>query len=236
VALGVLHWSVPQLFLATAVLNLVVAVYIYTLVPEFLLRLLSWLLVSVVYRIRREGVEHIPERGAAVIVSNHVSFVDALILMAMSPRPVRFVMDLGIFRIPVLSWLFRQVKAIPITSAKNDPGIVEHAFERVSEALRDDQLVCIFPEGRLTSDGEIGVFRPGISRILARDPVPVVPVALQGLWGSFFSRRDGAAMSRPFRRGMFSRIGIRAGEPVAPEAAAPEHLRERVQALRGTWQ
>ncbi len=153
----------------------------------------------------------------------------------MSPRPVRFVMDLGIFRVPVLSWLFRQVKAIPITSAKNDPQIVERAFARVSEALRAGQLVCLFPEGRITSDGEIGGFRPGISRILANDPVPVVPVALQGLWGSYFSRRDGPAMSKPFRRGLFSRIGIRAGEPLAAEDATPERLRERVQDLRGTW-
>jgi 1-acyl-sn-glycerol-3-phosphate acyltransferase len=234
-ALGVLDWTIPQLFLAVAVLNLLVAVYIYTLVPEFLLRLLSWLLVSVVYRIRRTGVEQIPARGGAVIVSNHVSFVDALVLMAMSPRPVRFVMDLGIFRVPVLSWLFRQVKAIPITSAKVDPQIVETAFAQVSQALRDGQLVCIFPEGRLTADGEIARFRPGISRILARDPVPVVPVALQGLWGSFFSRSDAPAMTRPFRRGMFSRIGIHAGPAVAAAAASPENLQARVAELRGVW-
>ena len=234
-ALGLMGWSVPELFLATAVLNLAVAVYIYSLVPEFLLRLLSWLLVSVVYRIRRTGVEHIPAEGAAVIVSNHVSFVDALVLMAMSPRPVRFVMDLGIFRVPVLSWLFRHVKAIPIASAKSDPQIVERAFAQVSEALRDGQLVCIFPEGRLTSDGEVSGFRPGISRILERDPVPVVPVALQGLWGSFFSRHDGRAMRKPFRRGCFSRIGIHAGAPIAPVAATPDRLRERVLELRGAW-
>jgi 1-acyl-sn-glycerol-3-phosphate acyltransferase len=234
-ALGVLDWTIPQLFLAVAVLNLLVAVYIYTLVPEFLLRLLSWLLVSVVYRIRRTGVEQIPARGGAVIVSNHVSFVDALVLMAMSPRPVRFVMDLGIFRVPVLSWLFRQVKAIPITSAKVDPQIVETAFAQVSQALRDGQVVCIFPEGRLTADGEIARFRPGISRILARDPVPVVPVALQGLWGSFFSRSDAPAMTRPFRRGMFSRIGIHAGPAVAAAAASPENLQARVAELRGAW-
>jgi 1-acyl-sn-glycerol-3-phosphate acyltransferase len=235
VALGVLGWTIPQLFLATALLNLLVAVYIYSLVPEFLLRLLSWLLVSVVYRIRRTGVENIPARGGAVIVSNHVSFVDALVLMAMSPRPVRFVMDLGIFRVPVLSWLFRQVKAIPITSAKDDPRIVEAAFTQVSQALRDGELVCIFPEGRLSADGEIASFRPGISRILAQNPVPVIPVALQGLWGSFFSRRDAPAMTRPFRRGMFSRIGIHAGPAIAPAVAAPEHLRARVAELRGAW-
>ncbi len=233
--LGPLGMSIPQLFVLTALANVLVAAYIYTLVPEFLLRFLSWLLVSAVYRIRRQGVERIAAEGPAVIVSNHVSFVDALVLMAISPRPIRFVMDLGIFRIPVLSWLFRQVKAIPIAPAKVDAAMMERAFERVSEALRDGQLVCIFPEGRITADGEIAPFRPGITRILERDPVPVIPVALQGLWGSFFSRKGGAAMTRPFRRGLFSKIGVAVGVPVAPAEATPERLREMVGTLRGDW-
>ncbi|MCX8115665.1 MAG: MFS transporter [Burkholderiaceae bacterium] len=234
-ALGPLGLSTPQLFLLTALLNVLVAVYIYTLVPEFLLRFLSWLLVTAVYRIRRQGVERIPTQGPALIVSNHVSYVDALILMAISPRPIRFVMDSAIFRIPVLSWLFRQVKAIPIAPAKVDAALMERAFERVSEELRDGQLVCIFPEGRITDDGEIGPFRPGITRILERDPVPVIPVALQGLWGSFFSRKGGAAMTKPFRRGLFSKIGVAVGVPVAPAEATPEALRTMVAELRGDW-
>ncbi|GIL04779.1 MAG: hypothetical protein AMXMBFR72_16310 [Betaproteobacteria bacterium] len=233
--LGPLGLSIPQLFLLTALLNVLVAIYIYTLVPEFLLRFLSWLLVGTVYRIRRQGVERIPAEGPAVIVSNHVSFVDALVLMAMSPRPIRFVMDLGIFRVPVLSWLFRQVKAIPIAPAKVDAAMMERAFERVSEELRDGQLVCIFPEGRITDSGEIGPFRPGITRILERDPVPVIPVALQGLWGSFFSRKGGAAMTKPFRRGLFSKIGVAVGLPVGPAEASPEALQSMVATLRGDW-
>ncbi|MGE5336675.1 MAG: MFS transporter [Gemmatimonadota bacterium] len=234
-ALSGLGWTIPELFLATAVLNALVAIYIYTLVPEFLLRFLSWLLVSVMYRVRRQGIERIPPAGAAVIVANHVSFVDALVLMAASPRPIRFVMDLSIFRVPLLSWLFRQVKAIPIASARVDAAMMERAFERVSEELRDGQLVCIFPEGRITDSGEINPFRPGITRILERDPVAVVPVALQGLWGSFFSRIGGAAMTQPFRRGMLSRIGISVGAPVAPQEATPEKLQELVSTLRGDW-
>ena len=234
-ALRFFGWTIPELFLALAALNLVVAAYIYTLLPEFLLRLLSWCLVSALYRIRLSGVDRIPATGAAIIVSNHVSFVDALVLMAMSPRPIRFVMDLDVFRIPVLSWLFRQAKAIPITSVKADPQLVERAFARVSDELRDGQLVCIFPEGRITETGELNVFRPGISRILARDPVPVIPVALQGLWGSFFSRYGGAAMSQPFRRGVFSRVGLTVGDPVPAAAATPEQLLEQVRRMRGDW-
>jgi 1-acyl-sn-glycerol-3-phosphate acyltransferase len=234
-ALSSLGWTTPQLFLATAIVNVLVAVYIYSLVPEFLLRFLSWLLVSVVYRIRKQGETSIPEAGPALIVSNHVSFVDALVLMAISPRPIRFVMDRRIFATPVLSWLFRQVKAIPIASFKDDPQLVERAFERVSEELRSGQLVCIFPEGRITDSGALLQFRPGVTRVLERDPVPVIPVALQGLWGSFFSRKDAPAMTKPLRRGMFSRIGVNVGQPVTPVDASPEVLRARVAALRGDW-
>lgn len=234
-ALGPLGFSIPELFLLTALLNALVAIYIFTLVPEFLLRFLSWLLVSVAYRVDKRGTERIPAEGAALLVANHVSFVDALVIMAASPRPIRFVMDVGIFRIPVLSWLFRQAKAIPIASAKSDPALMERAFERVSEELRDGQLVCIFPEGRITDTGELYPFRPGVTRILERDPVPVVPMALQGLWGSFFSRRGGAAMTRPFRRGLFSRIGLKVGTMVAPAVATPESLQGQVADLRGDW-
>jgi len=235
VLLSGLGWTIPQLFLATALLNALVAVYIYLLVPEFLLRFLSWLLVSVMYRVRKQGTERIPLTGPALIVANHVSFVDALVLMAMSPRPIRFVMDLGIFRVPVLSWLFRQAKAIPIAPAKVDAALMERAFAHVSEALRDGELVCIFPEGRITASGDINPFRPGITRILERDPVPVVPVALQGFWGSYFSRISGAAMTQPFRRGLLSQIGISVGVPVAPNEATPAHLQAMVATLRGDW-
>jgi 1-acyl-sn-glycerol-3-phosphate acyltransferase len=155
--------------------------------------------------------------------------------MAISPRPIRFVMDRRIFATPVLSWLFRQVKAIPIASFKDDPHLVERAFERVSEELRSGQLVCIFPEGRITDSGALLPFRPGITRVLERDPVPVIPVALQGLWGSFFSRKDAPAMTKPLRRGMFSRIGVNVGQPITPVDANPEVLHAHVAALRGDW-
>jgi len=233
--LGPLGGSIPQLFLLTGLLNALVATYIFLLVPEFLLRFLSWLLVSVAYRVQKHGVDRIPAEGAALLVANHVSFVDALVLMAVSPRPIRFVMDVGIFRIPVMSWMFRKAKAIPIASAKSDHAMMERAFERVSQELRDGQLVCIFPEGRITDTGEMHPFRPGVTRILERDPVPVVPVALQGLWGSFFSREGGAAMTRPFRRGLFSRIGINVGTLMPAAVATPEELQAQVAALRGAW-
>ena len=233
--LGPAGLTVPQLLLSAALLNAAVAVYIYGLMPEFLLRFLSWLLVHSIYRIRTNGTLHIPERGAALIVSNHVSYVDALLLMAVSPRPIRFVMDAAIFRTPVLSWLFRQGKAIPIASKRVDPTVTERAFEQVSEALRNGQLVCIFPEGRITDTGELNPFRPGLTRVLERDPVPVIPVALQGLWGSAFSRAPG--LPRPIRAlgRIFSPLGIEVGAALEPAAATPAYLQQQVAALRGGW-
>ena len=225
--------SIPALFGIAALLNAAVVVYIYGLVPEFLLRFVAWLLVKAVYRLRSEGVEHIPLAGPAVLVANHVSFADAVILMGASPRPVRFVMDHRIFRTPLLGFIFRHCGAIPIASAKDDPVLMEKAFADVSAALANGELIGIFPEGGITQDGELQPFRPGIARILAANPVPVVPMALSGLWGSFFSRIDGAAMKTPFRRGLFSPISLHVGAPLAPTAATPTTLFERVLSLRG---
>ncbi len=225
--------SIPALFGIAALLNAAVAVYIYGLVPEFLLRFVAWLLVKAVYRLRREGVEHIPLDGPALLVANHVSFADAVILMGASPRPIRFVMDHRIFRTPLLGFVFRHCGAIPIASAKEDQALMEKAFAEVAAALADGQLVGIFPEGNITADGELQPFRPGVASILAASPVPVVPMALSGLWGSFFSRIDGVAMKTPFRRGMFSAIGLKVGAPLDAAAATPERLFESVLALRG---
>jgi len=226
--------SIPALFGIAALLNAAVAVYIYGLVPEFLLRFVAWLMVKAVYRLRSEGVEHIPLAGPAVLVANHVSFADAVILMGASPRPVRFVMDYRIFRMPLLGFIFRHCGAIPIASAKDDPVLMEKAFADVSAALANGELIGIFPEGNITRDGELQPFRPGIARILAANPVPVVPMALSGLWGSYFSRIDGEAMKTPFRRGLFSRIALRVGPPLAPEAVTLPGLHERVLTLRGS--
>ena len=231
--LGVLGGSIVQLFLLTALLNAAVAAFIYLRVPEFLLRFLAWVLANAMYRLRTLERHGIPEEGAALIVCNHVSYVDAILLSAVSPRPIRFVMHHAIFRIPVLSWLFRQVKAIPIASHKEDAALMEQAFAQVSAELREGGLVCIFPEGGLTRDGHIQRFRPGLTRILERDPVPVVPVALRGLWDSTFSRSGTSLLQRRIRRGLFARIEIVVGTPVPAAAATPEHLQELVGLLRG---
>jgi 1-acyl-sn-glycerol-3-phosphate acyltransferase len=216
-------------------MNAAVAAYIYLLVPEFLMRFLCWLLIHSAYRLRKEGLRNIPAQGAAVVVCNHVSFVDALVISAACPRPIVFVMDHRIFKMPVLSFVFRTGKAIPIAPAREDPKLLDEAYDRVAKALAEGELVGIFPEGRITDTGELYPFRGGVARIVERTPVPVIPMALKGLWGSFFSRQGGAAMTRPFRRGIFSKIGFEVAPAMSPADATPDALRERILAMRGDW-
>ncbi len=230
-----LGFTIPQLFLSAAILNACVAIYIYTLVPEFLMRFIMWMLIHSVYRLKKEGLHNIPDEGAAVLVCNHVSFVDALVIAAGCQRPIRFVMDQNIFRIPVLNFVFRTAKTIPIASAKDDPQALERAYDDVAKALAAGDLVGIFPEGKITHSGDINEFKSGIKRIIDRTPVPVIPLALQGLWGSFFSRMGGKAMSRFFPRGVSSKIALVAGPAIPAAQVVPEVLRERVLKLRGDW-
>jgi 1-acyl-sn-glycerol-3-phosphate acyltransferase len=225
--------SIPVLFLIMALMNAAVAAYIFLLVPEFIMRLLIWLLVHTIYRVDKTGLDNIPDEGPAVLICNHVSFVDALVMAGCVRRPIRFVMYYRIFQLPVLSFVFRTANAIPIAGAREDPEMMERAFDAVSAALREGEIVCIFPEGKLTGDGEMDVFKPGVSRILERDPVPVVPLALRGLWGSFFSRAYGSAMSRLLPRGMLSRIELVAGETIEAADATLEVMQDRVLQLRG---
>ena len=224
--------TIPQVCLIVALANVVVAGYIFLLVPEYLLRFLAWVLTRLVYRFRVRGDEHIPDQGAAILVCNHVSFVDAVLLMAASPRPIRFMMDHRIFATPVLGRLFRLAKAIPIAPQKDDPATYEAAFQQARRVLDDGDLLGIFPEGTITRDGQLGEFKGGLMKILATHPVPVVPLALQNLWGSFFSRVErGTAMVRPFRRGWFSQIGLVAGAAVVPAEVTPQGMRDRVAGL-----
>lgn len=225
--------SIPALFGVAAIANAAVAIYIYGLVPEFLLRFIVWLLVHSVYRLDKRDVERIPEEGAALLICNHVSFVDALVITAACRRPIRFVMDHRIFRWPVLSFVFRTGRAIPIAPAKEDQALMERAFDEVAAALDAGELVAIFPEGRITSDGEMADFRPGIARILERNPVPVVPMALSGLWGSPFSRFDSRLLPRLLAARPLRPVAIAVAAPVAAAEADPARLRELVSALRG---
>jgi 1-acyl-sn-glycerol-3-phosphate acyltransferase len=231
VLVGLLELTVPQFFLALALANVLVASYIYTVVPEFLIRLLVWMLTHTMYRVKHDGMEHIPDEGPCMLVCNHVSYVDALLLAGAIRRPVRFVMFKPIYDMPMLNYIFRTGKTIPIDSKVRNPAIYERAFVRIREELEAGEVVCIFPEGKLTDDGEVAEFRAGIEKIVADYPVPVVPMALSGLWGSFFSHKGGKALTRLPRR-FWSRIKLAVGDAVAPEQVRADDLRERVLALR----
>ena len=222
--------SIPELLLLTAVLNGCVAIYIYTLVPEFLMRFVVWILIHTIYRIGTQGLERIPERGAAILVCNHVSFVDALVIAACIRRPVRFVMYYKIFEIPLLRFIFRTAGAIPIAGKHEDPEILERAFEQISDGLERGHLLCIFPEGSISSDGAMQAFRPGIERIVHRNPVPVIPIALKGLADSLFARGSGRSL-RNFPWLLWAKIELLVGAPTEPELVTASGLREAVARL-----
>jgi 1-acyl-sn-glycerol-3-phosphate acyltransferase len=225
--------TIPQLLLTVALMNAAVAVFIYSLVPEFLMRFLVWLLTHLLYRIDTRGLEHIPDEGPCVIVANHVSFVDALIMGGNIRRPVRFVMYHKIFRIPVLNFIFRTARAIPIAGKSEDEALMLRAFDEIDAALRAGDVVGIYPEGGLTPDGTVQPFRPGIEKIIERTPVPVVPMALRGLWNSMWSKRDSRMRRARLPRRFRARIGLVAEPAIPPAAVSAEALETQVKRMRG---
>ena len=230
--LGAAGISIPVFFLILAISNAVVAVYIYSLVPEFTMRFLVWIITHTMYRFRHRDLDRIPEDGPAVLVCNHVSYMDALLIIGACRRPVRFVIYEPIYRMFLLHFIFRAARAIPIASHRSNPVGLKTAFQEISAALEAGEVVCIFPEGQLTRDGRVGAFKPGIERIIRTNPVPVVPLALKGLWGSFFSHKNGHALTRLPQR-FWSRVELAAGTPVAPARVSASELRETVVGLSG---
>ena len=224
--------SIPQLIIITGIMNLVIAIYIYKTVTEFLWRFVVWVSLHTIYHVKTAQLDNIPTNGAAVIVCNHISFIDAIIIAGYTRRPVRFVMDHNIFKSFLLGPIFRLAKAIPIASAKDNIKIMDQAFDDIAAALDKGELVCIFPEGKITFDGELSTFKPGIVKIIKRTTVPVVPMAIQGLWGSYFSRYKGKAMS-----GLPSfpvpKISLVAGEVIPADKVTADYLFQVVKELRG---
>ena len=219
--------TIAQLFLVVAVLNAAVAIYIYTLVPEFLMRFLVWILIHSVYHVRKKGLENIPDEGPAVLVCNHVSYVDAMIIGGCIRRPVRFVMYHKIYNLPLLNFVSRTARAIPIAGGMEDRALMQRAFDEVDKALQDGDVVCIFPEGRLTTDGVMNTFKTGVERILERSPVPVVSMCLYGLWGSAFSRHRGFILWRIIN-GFRSRIDLTVSPPQQPQRVSAQSLQAQV--------
>lgn len=232
VFLTVLKLSIVQLFTLLAVLNMCVSAVLLYRLPILVARFIIRLSLHLMYRLRYRNLHHIPETGGALLVCNHVSFMDGLLLSAASPRLIRFVMEEDYTNYPLIRPLLKQAGVIPIAAHRRDT--IRQAFDQIEQALNNGELVCIFPEGRLSKDGEMLPFQRGVDMIIRRSPVPVIPLALKGMWGSYFSRHKGHAcqgLPNRFR----AKIEIEAGEPIAPQETSSQQLFDVVQTLRGDW-
>jgi 1-acyl-sn-glycerol-3-phosphate acyltransferase len=197
--------------------------------PEPFYRAIAKYIVRSLYNPRYSGFEQIPEEGPAILVCNHVSYVDGLIINAGCKRPVRFIIDTYIYNMPGVHYFMRYNRAIPILPTRES---VTHALDEVSAALKAGDLVCIFPEGQLTYTGSLGRFKPGIESIIRRDPVPVYPIAINGLWGSIFSRKHLHSFRRFIPHLFGRRIHAVCGTPVAPQDVNVNRLQDTVLRLK----
>jgi 1-acyl-sn-glycerol-3-phosphate acyltransferase len=192
-------------------------------------------LSNLMYRVRSENLEKIPAQGGVLLLCNHVSYVDWAILGPLVSRPVHFIVYFGFTKGGFLKGVLMNAfvkfgKGIPIASVKENPEILQKALENAASELRRGNVVCIFPEGTLTWDGKLGVFRSGYEKILELAPVPVVPLALVGFWGSWFSRHGGIAILKRPRR-FRSMITLKAGDPLNPESANVENVKKEIEKL-----
>ncbi|MCP4955438.1 MFS transporter [Photobacterium aquimaris] len=230
VMLTVFNVSIPTLLLIIAIINAGVALYVFSQVQEFVLRFVVWMITRVLYRIKSTGLNNIPQTGPAVLICNHVSFVDALLIGAASRRPIRFVMDKGIANLPLAKYFFKWAKTIPICSQKLSPEVYRNAFNQVEKELLDGHLVCIFPEGKITRTGELNDFKRGIEIIIARTPVPVIPMALKGVYGSIFSYQRKSNIITVIKR-FRSQLEVVASTPVPPQEVTANKLQRITQNL-----
>lgn len=230
IAFAKIHLTLPQMFLALAGLNFLASLYIYSVVPEFTLRFLAWVAARCLYKMNVKGEQNIPTSGPVVLVCNHVTFIDWLLVMASVKRPARFVMYFKFFTVPIVRHFMKQAKVIPIAARKEDQSLLDAAYERISKELRYGEVVCIFPEGQITYDGKLQPLKPGVLRILEKDPVTVVPMAINHLFDSLFSRKHGA----PFRnlpRNLWRPIELNIGKPIPPGQANLENIEAAIRAL-----
>lgn len=229
--LKVFRWDIPSLFLFMSLFNAVVSIYIFLQVPEFTMRFVVWMLSHSLYRVDHEGIDLVPEKGGALMVCNHVSYIDALVLAGAVRRPIRFVMAKDVYDIPFLNYLFRACRTIPIAPKSKDPETYDRAFADIEHALEEGDLLCIFPEGRLTPDGDVGEFKSGIMKVLETTPVPVIPAALKGLWGSKFTHQGDGLWKGPLQ--LRSKLGVAISAPVEAPDVELTALKREVERLRG---
>lgn len=196
---------------------------------NWFVRLFCRMIVWFFFKIEVEGMENLPEDGPYILAGNHITYLDWAVLYSQFNVPVRFIMYYKYSKWPIVKWGFAQQKAIPIGSASEGKTHLTRAFDAVSDRLRDGDVVCIFPEGALTRDGEIQRFRRSIDKMLERDPVTVVPFRLEGLWGTYFSWSGGPPGQKPIRKMFRQPVKIKIGKPI--DNTSSSELQNKVESL-----
>jgi acyl-[acyl-carrier-protein]-phospholipid O-acyltransferase / long-chain-fatty-acid--[acyl-carrier-protein] ligase len=233
---SLVHWLLVQklefsprgVFLVGGILTLVSAIYVLFLLPDSLMRLLLWMVTRTCYRVRVDGRDNIPAKGGALFVSNHVSWIDALLLIASTDRHVRFMMFKGVYDLPYVKPFARVLGVIPISSEQRPREMIK-SLQAASDAIKAGQIVCIFAEGQITRIGRMLPFRRGFERIMKDVDAPIVPVALDGVWGSIFSFEKRRFVWKWPRRFPYP-VTVSFGKPL-PHTATPFEVRQGVQEL-----
>ncbi len=223
-----LHVGLASFFLWTAAMSLAATVYVLYLLPDSLLRLLLWISTNTLYRLDVQGRENVPARGGALLTPNHVSMADAVLLIASIDRPIRFLMFRGSYEHPLVKPFAKIMGVIPIASDQG-PREMIHSLRLATEALKNGETVCIFPEGQMTRIGQMLPFRRGMERIIKGVDVPIIPVNLDGVWGSIFSFAGGRFLWK-FPRKIPYPVRVTFGKPLPPTASSQE-VRRAVQDL-----
>ena len=223
-----LHVGLASFFLWTAAMSLAATVYVLYLLPDSLLRLLLWISTNTLYRLDAQGRENVPARGGALLTPNHVSMADAVLLIASLDRPIRFLMFRGSYEHPLVKPFAKIMGVIPI-AADQGPREMIHSLRLATEALKNGEIVCIFPEGQMTRIGQMLPFRRGMERIIKGVDVPIIPVNLDGVWGSIFSFAGGRFLWK-FPRKIPYPVRVTFGKPLPPTASSQE-VRRAVQDL-----
>ena len=234
--LGVLQFQLSTYLVVISILNLIYAVFVFTRTPVQSLRFLAEVFSRLFYRIESEEVAQLPEEGPALLVCNHVSYADPVVIFGASKRPIRFIMAKEIRNKAPFNLVFQASRTLAICSPLEDRKTYEETIREAANSLRNGELVMIFPEGRLSPDGEIGTFRRGVEKLLENAPVPVYPMAIRGIWGSFFSHGNGPALRSGFHLRLRRRaIQLKVGMAIPPEEVNALILQGHVETLRGDF-
>jgi acyl-[acyl-carrier-protein]-phospholipid O-acyltransferase / long-chain-fatty-acid--[acyl-carrier-protein] ligase len=223
-----LQFGPRQIFLATTLMTVAGTTYAMWLLPDAVMRFIMWIATHTIYRIKVLGRDNIPAKGGALFVCNHLSLADAALLQAAVERPVRFIMLKAMYDKPFIGWWAKVTGAIPISSELRPREMIK-SLQTASDALKNGEVVCIFAEGQITRIGQMMPFRRGFERIMKDVDAPIIPVGLDGVWGSIFSFEGQKFLWKLPRRFPYP-ITVNFGKPMPPTATPPE-VRQTVQEL-----